>query len=31
MEQAKPETQSFGDKLGRMFLGNMMDKTKKKK
>ena len=31
MEQAKPETQSFGDKLGRMFLGNMMDRSKKKK
>lgn len=31
MEQAKPETQSFGDKLGRMFLGNMMERTKKKK
>ncbi|MEP7136415.1 MAG: prephenate dehydrogenase/arogenate dehydrogenase family protein [Chloroflexota bacterium] len=31
MEQAKPEAQSFGDKLGRMFLGNMMERTKKKK
>src|SRR5215204_1703453 len=31
MEQAPPETQSFGDKLGRMFLGNMMDRNKKKK
>jgi len=31
MEQAKPETQSFGDKLGRMFLGNMMERSKKKK
>ena len=31
MEQAQPETQSFGDKLGRMFLGNMMDRNKKKK
>lgn len=31
MEQAKPETQSFGDKLGRMFLGNMLDRNKKKK
>jgi prephenate dehydrogenase len=31
MEQAQPESQSFGDKLGRLFLGNMMDRTKKKK
>jgi prephenate dehydrogenase len=31
MEQAKPEAQSFGDKLGRMFLGNMVERTKKKK
>lgn len=31
LEQAKPDSQSFGDKLGRMFLGNMMDRTKKKK
>ena len=31
MEQVQAETQSFGDKLGRMFLGNMMDRNKKKK
>jgi hypothetical protein len=31
MEQAKPDAQSFGDKLGRMFLGNMVERTKKKK
>ena len=31
MEQTQAEAQSFGDKLGRMFLGNMMDRTKKKK
>lgn len=31
MEQVQAEPQSFGDKLGRMFLGNMMDRNKKKK
>jgi prephenate dehydrogenase len=31
MEQVQADAQSFGDKLGRMFLGNMMDRTKKKK
>jgi len=31
IEQVQAEPQSFGDKLGRMFLGNMMDRSKKKK
>ena len=31
LEQAKPDTQSFGDKLSRMFVGSMMERTKKKK
>jgi len=31
MEQVQAEPQSFGDKLGRMFLGNMVDRSKKKK
>ncbi len=31
LEQNKPDAQSFGDKLGRMFLGNMLDRSKKKK
>ena len=31
MEQAKPDAQSFGDKLGRMFLGNIVERSKKKK
>ena len=32
LEQAKPETESFGDKLGRMFFGSsILDRAKKKK
>ncbi len=31
MEQAKPDAQSFGDKLGRMFIGNIVERSKKKK
>ena len=31
LEQAKPESESFGDKLGHMFFGTIMDRAKKKK
>jgi len=31
IEQNKGESQSFGDKISRMFLGNMVDRSKKKK
>ena len=31
MEQAKPESQSFSDRLSRMFVGSAMERAKKKK
>jgi prephenate dehydrogenase len=31
IEQAKPDTQSFGDRLSRMFVGSALERAKKKK
>jgi len=31
MEQAKSNAQSFGDRLSRMFVGSIIERTKKKK